>query len=121
VLTDDPQDTFRAFRIVVFAVALAATAYATGRVLLSAVGRWVAVVKAPEWWTAVLAFAAWGLALPGSFLYVWLDENVLAVTVATITASAALLLAVVLAPRLNSDNAPRPAGPTLTDQPPPGA
>jgi len=85
----------------------------------TAVTGWQAVLRAPEWWTAVLSFAGWGAAVPGSFLYVWLDPEVLIVTVATIIASAGLVIAVVLTPRLRvKDPAAQGAGLVLTREPP---
>jgi len=96
----DSSATFTTFRVAVYVVALIATAWAGGRSARTAVTGWKAVLRTPEWWTAVLSFAGWGAAVPGSFLYVWLDPEVLIVTVATIIASAGLVIAVVLTPRL---------------------
>jgi hypothetical protein len=119
VLAHDDTATFPWFRLAVFVVGLIATAYAAGRAVQAAVPGWTATMKSPEWWTATLSFAAWGLALPGSILYVWLDANALTITVATITAAAGLVIAVVLTPRLAKREPPTAApGPALTNEPP---
>jgi hypothetical protein len=103
VLSDRPDRTFAEFRLVVFLVALALTVVLAGRATRTAVDGWMAVGRAPEWWTATLSFVAWGLALPGSFLYVWLDRDVLTVTIATVTAGTALILGLGTSPRLRQD------------------
>ena len=115
----DPQARFTTFRVAVYVAALIATAWAAGRSTKTAVTGWQAVLRTPEWWTGVLSFAGWGAAVPGSFLYVWLDPEVLIVTVATIIASAGLVIAVVLTPRLRvKDPAVQAPGQVLTPQPP---
>jgi hypothetical protein len=98
--TRDEGSTFTTFRVLIFLAALAVTGYAAGRATAPVVGGWGPATRTSEWWTAVLSFAAWGGALPGSFLYVWLSPDALVVTVSTVTAGATLLIAVVLAPRL---------------------
>jgi hypothetical protein len=103
--------TFTPFRVTIYLIALLLTGYAAARAVLTAVAGWVAAVRTAEWWTAVLSFAAWGLALPGSFLYVWLKPDALIITLATITAGATLVITVVLAPRLKQP-ASVPIGPT---------
>lgn len=104
VLSDRPERTFAEFRLAVFLVALALTVVLAGRATRTAVDGWMAVGRAPEWWTATLSFLAWGLALPGSFLYVWLDRDVLTVTIATVTAGTALVLGLGTSPRLQQDD-----------------
>lgn len=119
VVARDENATYVGFRVTVFAVGLVATAYAAGRAVREVVAKAGDVLKTPEWWTAFLSYAAWGLVLPGSFLYVWLDANTLTITVATVTAVAALVIAVGLTPRLGQrENPEAPPGPTLTQQPP---
>ncbi len=108
--------TFTPFRVAIYVIALLLTMYAAGRAAMTAVRGWAAAVRTAEWWTAVLSFAAWGLAVPGSFLYVWLNPDVLVIAVATITAGATLVIAVVLAPRLKQP-AWVPIGPTGPGQP----
>src|SRR4249920_59854 len=91
VSESDPNATFTAYRAAIYGVGLVATAWAAGRSTRTAVTSWAAVLRAPEWWTAVLSFASWGAAIPGSFLYVWLDPEALIVAVATIIAGAGLI------------------------------
>jgi hypothetical protein len=117
----DPSATFTAYRAAIYAVGLVATAWAAGRSTRTAVSSWGAVLRAPEWWTAVLSFAGWGAAVPGSFLYVWLDPEALIVAVATIIASAGLIIGVVLTPRLKTKDPAAQAGPLTMTRRPPGA
>ncbi len=119
VLRDDPARTYLEFRVVVYALALACTILVALRQLAPETGGQVRAVRSPEFGTAVLSYAAWGLVLPGSFLYVWLDPEPLSVTVVTITALAAFIVTAVLAPRLRADEpVVEPVGPPLTDVPP---
>jgi hypothetical protein len=129
VLHDYPHSTFFAFRLIIYLIALACTIFLAIRNVTPAIadraqGRSPAVqaARSPEVLTAILAFASWGLVLPGSFLYVWLSAPVLPITVITITAAASFLLAVVFAPRLGSreQSIARPTLP-LTDIPPAGS
>jgi hypothetical protein len=120
VLSRSPQDTYRPFRLILYVIGLVATAIAAWVSTRPAVARWTDVLGTPEWWTAILSFAAWGLAVPGSFLYVWLGPSTLTLTVASITALAALVIGVVLTPRLRTKEpqATAPAaGPTLVPVP----
>jgi hypothetical protein len=121
VLHNYPHATFFAFRLIIYLVALAATIYVAIRNVTPAVGGRAQAAWSPEVVTATLAFASWGLVLPGSFLYVWLSGPVLPVVVITITAAASFLLAVVFAPRLRSpdQSTVRPV-PPLTNVPPAG-
>lgn len=121
VLHDNPHATFFIFRLVIYLVALVCTVFVAIRNVAPAVGGWGKATLSPEVLTATLAFASWGLVLPGSFLYVWLNAPVLSIVVITITAVASFLLAVVFAPRLRSmvQVAARP-WPPLTSRPPPG-
>jgi hypothetical protein len=124
VLARSPTDTFLPFRLSVYVIGLVATLIAAGVAVRPAVRRWTDVLGTPEWWTAVLSFAAWGLVLPGSFLYEWLRPDPLTLTVAAITAVAALVIGIGLTPRLRA-KAPAGAGApaaglTLTPIPPTG-
>lgn len=101
VLKDSPLSPYLGFRLVVYLATLGVTGWAQARMLAALTGSWIRGRQTSEWWTAMVAFAAWGLVLPGSFLYVWLDRDTLAIAVATITATATLILAVVLTPRLS--------------------
>ena len=122
VLARSPADTFLPFRVAVYAIGLVATLVAAGVSVRAAVRRWTDVLGTPEWWTAVLSFAAWGLVLPGSFLYEWLRPNPLTLAVAAITATAALVIGVGLTPRLRTKEpaAAPTTGLTLTPIPPTG-
>jgi len=123
VLSRGPQDTYLAFRLIVYLIALLATMVAAGVSVRPVVPHPAGVLRTPEWWTAVLSFAAWGVAVPGSVLYVWLRPNPLTLTVASITAGAALVIGVGLTPRLRT-KAPAAGAPTtglaLTPIPPGG-
>jgi hypothetical protein len=111
VLADDPEDTYLAFRVVVYLIGFVCTAYAASRIVKPAMGSgWIAALRSPEVQTAVLAFAAWGLVLPGSFLYVWLSSSLLSITLVTITATSTFLLAVVYTPQLRQTEVRTPAG-----------
>jgi hypothetical protein len=118
VLAEDPEDTYLAFRLVVYLLGFVCTGYAASRTVRPAVGSgWVTRLKSPEVQTAILAFAAWGLVLPGSFLYVWLSPSLLSITLVTITATSTFLLAVVYTPRLRQMEA-RTTAEGGGDQPP---
>jgi hypothetical protein len=119
VLHDDPHATYFAFRLIIYLIALAATVYVAIRNVAKPAGGKGKAIRSPEVLTAILAFASWGLVLPGSFLYVWLGTPVLSIVVITITASASFLLAAVFAPRLRSRERGAPGtGPPLTNVPP---
>jgi hypothetical protein len=102
VLAHDPRDTYTPFRLAVFLAGFLITAVVVLRQLLPAVHSPGRAVLSPEWWVACLSFAAWGVALPGSFLYTWLSANPLTITVATVTAAATLMIGVFLAPSLKN-------------------
>ena len=121
VLSQDPHNTFFAFRLLVYLVALACTVCVAIRTVTPATNSVRTAASSPEVLAATLAFGAWGLALPGSFLYVWLDHAVLSITVVTVTAAATFLLAVFFAPRLRTTEMPKTrAQPPLTQTPPAG-
>ena len=107
VLSDDPHNTFFTFRLLVYLVTLAATVYVAIHNAKPAMNNVWAAARSPEVLTATLAFAAWGLVIPGSLLYVWLGAAELTVTVVTITATATFLLAVFFAPRLRTTEKPK--------------
>jgi hypothetical protein len=122
VLAEDASDTYTLFRVAVYLMGLACTAYAAVRVVRNntadSIGK---ALRSAEAQTAIVAFAAWGLVLPGSFLYVWLSPSLLSLTVATTTATATFLLAVVFAPRLRRrEQPPTGTSPPLTKTPPTG-
>jgi hypothetical protein len=123
VLAEDANDTYTPFRVALYLLGLACTAYAAARACRdNARMSRVEALRSPETLTAMLAFAAWGLVLPGSFLYVWLSPSLLSLTVATTTATATFLLAAVFAPRLRRRD-PKPpdgTGPPVTKTPPTG-
>jgi hypothetical protein len=119
VLAEDPAGDYLPFRVVVYALGLACTGLAAALQVprsptLPVPGSrgwqraawplaWLRrhrILGSPSWLTAVLAFGAWGLVLPGSFVYVWLSSALLSLTVVTVTAVSTFLLAVVLAPRV---------------------
>jgi hypothetical protein len=111
VLARSPHSAFTPFRLTVYLVGLAATAFVAWRAVLPAVGSWRGVLRSPEWWTATLSFAGWGAAVPGSFLYTWLGPNPLTITVATITAGVTLVISTLLAPRLKGKEQPFESAP----------
>jgi hypothetical protein len=119
VLGENPKDTFLTFRVVIYAVALVCTVFVALRNVTPATDGWTKAARSPEVLTATMAFAAWGLIFPGSFLFVWISGPVLSIIVITVTAAATFLLAVVFAPRLRSQeqNETRPS-PPLTQVPP---
>jgi hypothetical protein len=121
VLHDNADTEFLTFRVVLYLSTLAVTAVVAGGIVRPKVSGRAAVLTSAEWWTAIVAFAAWGLVLPGSFLYVWLDHDVLVVTVAVITATAGLVLGAALGPRLRRPARRSPgagAGLSLSPTPP---
>jgi hypothetical protein len=125
VLAENGDNTYLAFRVGVYLVGFMCTAYAASRTVRPAVGpRWATLLRSPEVQTAILAFAAWGLVLPGSFLYVWLSPSLLSITLVTVTATSTFLLAVVYAPRLRRKEAhttpPDGRGDSPPLVPPPG-
>jgi hypothetical protein len=122
VLNKDPHATYLTFRLIIYLVALLCTVVIAFRAVRAVAGRVRQTALSPELLTATLAFAAWGLLLPGSFLYVWLGSPLLSVVVSTVTAATAFLLAVVFAPKLRSTDASATAnaaaGPPMTETPP---
>jgi hypothetical protein len=114
VLARSPAAPFTAFRVAAYVTGVVATGVVSWVALRPVVHTWHRILGAPEWWTSVLAFAGWGAAVPGSFLYVWLRPNPLTIAVATITATAGLILTVVLTPKL------RNKAPGVAGQAPPG-
>jgi hypothetical protein len=125
VLNQDSHSGYLAFRLIVYLVALACTVSIAFSAVRAAAGGTRQAVLSTELVTATLAFAAWGLLLPGSFLYVWLSSPLLSVVVITITAVTAFLLATVFAPKLRSKEpsaaGPASAGPPMTQIPPASA
>jgi hypothetical protein len=131
VLAEDAAGGYLPFRVVVYAIGLAGTALAAALQLppstsaapsaTTSGSRWIAgtihrlrrqrILGSPSWLAAVLAFASWGLVLPGSFLYVWLSASLLSLTVVTVTALATFVLAVVLAPRIGRPRGGLPTRP----------
>jgi len=101
----DSEDAMTPFRFWLFVGTLLLTVLVSGRMVWHAAGTAMKSVSSAEWWTATVAFTAWGLVVPGSFLYTWLDRDQLVVTIATVTAGAGLLLGASLGPNLN-----RPVG-----------
>src|SRR5215472_1021509 len=67
VLLDYPHATYFAFRLIIYVIALACTIYIAIRNVAPAVAGQAEAVRTPEVLTAILAFASWGLVLPGSF------------------------------------------------------
>lgn len=107
VLNQDTHATYLAFRLVIYLIALASTISIAFRSVRPATGgsatnRNRQTLQSPELLTATLSFAAWGVSLPGSFLYAWLTPPTLSVVVITITAVTGFLLADIFAPKLRS-------------------
>ena len=124
VRIENSGDTYPQFRLAVWLLGLLGTAVASTQV----VARWTRKdsTSEPRLWsveafTAVFAFAIWGLVLPGSFIYIVLPSSVLSLTVATVAALGTFVLAVVLGPILRIAE-PQPvdngSGPPIVDEPP---
>jgi hypothetical protein len=119
VLAENAVDTYGPFRLWVYVLGLVCTVVAAVRQVKPTTGKVWATLRSPEVQAAVLAFAAWGIVLPGSFIYVWLSSSLLSLTVATTTAIAAFLLAVIFAPLLRRPATPAPPVlPRLSPTPP---
>lgn len=113
--------SYFAFRVGVYIVGVLATAITAGRAVQLVVGNLRHTLGSAEVQTAVLSFAAWGLVLPGSFLYVCLHKPALSLVVVTVTATAAFVLGVFYGPQLkqHAGTSPSaPTGPPLTRTPP---
>jgi len=107
VLNQDGHSSYLAFRLVIYLIALVFTISIAFRSVRPAVNgaagyRNRRTLQSPELLTATLSFGAWGVSLPGSFLYVWLSSPTLSVVVITVTAVAGFVLAEFFAPRLRS-------------------
>ena len=96
----DSDKTLTTFRFWLFVATLLLTMIVSAGMVRHATTSATEVLGSAEWWTATVAFATWGLVVPGSFLYSSLDRDQLVVTVATITAGAGLLLGTGLGPNL---------------------
>jgi hypothetical protein len=122
VLNQDGHSAYLAFRLVIYVVALVATISIAFRSVRPAIGgdaayRSMQTLQSPELLTATLSFAAWGVSLPGSFLYVWLSVPTLSIVVITVTAVTGFVLAAFFAPKLRSrERGAHPAskGPSMT-------
>ncbi len=119
---DNPGALYPEFRFGVWLFGLVATVVIATGLIGRATGIGTSrALWAPETLTAALAFFAWGLVLPGSFLYVTLSPTVLQLTLGALVAGAAFLLGAVLRPILRArsrDQNPDAAGPPLTRNPP---
>lgn len=107
VLNQDSHSAYFVFRLVIYVIALVSTisiAFRSVRPAISgnAHSRNMQTLQSPEVLTASLSFAAWGVSLPGSFVYAWLTSPTLSVVVITVTAVAGFLLAAFFAPKLRS-------------------
>lgn len=107
VLNQDGHSAYLTFRLVVYLIALLFTIAIAFRAVRPAINgaagyRNRLTLQSPELLTATLSFGAWGVSLPGSFLYVWLSSPTLSVVVITITAVAGFVLAEFFAPKLRS-------------------
>ena len=102
VLNQNAHMTYLPLRLAIYLVGLLCTIVIAYRAVRPAAGEPFQTARSPEFLTATLAFTAWGLLLPGSFLYVWLRSPLLSIVVTTITAATAFLLAAVFAPKLRS-------------------
>ena len=107
VLNQDSHSTYLAFRLAIYVIAVVFTLVIAFRSVRPAIKGAAAyrnrqTLKSPELLTATLSFGAWGVSLPGSFLYVWLSSPTLSVVVITITAVAGFVLAEFFAPKLRS-------------------
>jgi hypothetical protein len=107
VLNQEGHSSYLAYRLVIYVIALVSTTSITFRSVRPAIGGSAAArnrqtLQSPEVLTATLSFGAWGVSLPGSFLYVWLTSPTLSVVVITVAAATGFLLAAFFAPKLRS-------------------
>ncbi len=104
--------SYGVFRVVVYVVGVLATIITSGRAVHSVVGSVRRSLTSAEVQSAVLAFGAWGLVLPGSFLYAYLHKPALSLAIVSVTAIVTFLLGVFYAPQLKRKTSGEHTSPT---------